>query len=195
MRIIGGIHRHRTLLGPKGTQTTRPITDRVKQSLFDRLMSLAVFGGPCLDLFSGTGSMGLEALSRGAPHCTFVERHRGSRSILEQNIEALRLTDEATVLSSDLSRGTWTSLLTHTPVELIFCDPPYEMAAADMETVTQIIELCTDLMVPEGILVLRTDDRAVPSVVEGWLKPVAFAYGSMRLFLYERQGPETDAED
>ena len=72
MRIIAGTHRGRTLLGPEGDDVTRPITDRVKENLFNRLHSLGVIGyGRVLDVFAGTGSMGLEALSRGATHCTF----------------------------------------------------------------------------------------------------------------------------
>ncbi|MHC4996742.1 MAG: RsmD family RNA methyltransferase, partial [Planctomycetota bacterium] len=77
MRIIAGDHRGRRLLGPEGKNTTRPITDRVKVSLFDRLAAAGrIEGAVVLDLFSGTGSMGLECLSRGARHVTFVDRDR-----------------------------------------------------------------------------------------------------------------------
>ncbi|MBL4701339.1 MAG: RsmD family RNA methyltransferase [Phycisphaeraceae bacterium] len=102
MRIIGGTYRHRKIQGPVGDQTTRPITDRVKQSVFDRLAVLGVFEGPALDLFSGTGSMGLEALSRGCSHCTFIDRNRSARDILESNIKMLEAEDQVTVMGSDI---------------------------------------------------------------------------------------------
>ena len=80
MRIIGGIHRSRHLHPPRDIHTTRPITDRVKVALFDRLWDAGLLeGGSVLDIFSGTGSLGLEALSRGMDHCIFIERDKYSR--------------------------------------------------------------------------------------------------------------------
>ena len=102
MRIIAGKHRGRKLLGPKDETTTRPITDRIKEILFNRLMSLGFLGeGNVLDIFAGTGSMGLECLSRGADHCVFVERDHDARSRLEQNIDALDLKQRSRIIASD----------------------------------------------------------------------------------------------
>lgn len=186
MRIIGGEYRHRTIQGPKGDQTTRPITDRVKQSVFDRLAVLGVFEGPCLDLFSGTGSMGLESLSRGCSHCTFIDRDRSARQILEDNIKELGCADRSTVLSADILGGAWATMLRYQPMDVVFCDPPYVMAREQMDRVARIIELCHPITDAGGVLVLRTDEFAQPAEVTGWKLAETLVYGAMRVFLYYR---------
>jgi len=101
MRIIAGTHRRRPILGPPDEKVTRPITARVKEALFSRLVQARALPfveddpedqpGPiyALDIFSGTGSLGLEALSRGADHCTFVDRDRKARQLLAERGEAI----------------------------------------------------------------------------------------------------------
>lgn len=186
MRIIGGDYRHRTIEGPKGDQTTRPITDRVKQSVFDRLAVLGVFEGPCLDLFCGTGSMGLESLSRGSSHCTFIDRDRSARQILESNIKMLDCGDRSTALSADILSGAWAGMLTHQPMDVVFCDPPYVMAREQMDQVMHIISLCHPITDAGGVLVLRTDEQAQPQEMAGWKLAEKLVYGAMRVFLYYR---------
>src|SRR5580693_9482897 len=100
MRIIAGRHRGRKLLPPLG-DVTRPVTDRVKQSLFDILtpnLSEAVV----YDCFAGTGSMGLECLSRGAKHVTFFEADRSAVDRLRKNIETLGVKNRANIITGDL---------------------------------------------------------------------------------------------
>ncbi|MEO0586315.1 MAG: RsmD family RNA methyltransferase, partial [Planctomycetota bacterium] len=93
MRIIAGEHRGRRLVGPTDDRTTRPITDRVKEALFARLTAMGLFGdfeaGAVADVFCGTGSLGLEALSRGARRCVFVDRDRSALDGLRENLEVL----------------------------------------------------------------------------------------------------------
>ena len=139
MRIICGIHRSRKILGPReGDRTTRPILDRVKQALFDRLWAAGVFPladeeglivpqGNVVDVFSGTGSLGLEALSRGSDHCTFIERDSYAVNALKQNLATLGLADQATVLATDALAGVWLGLLPKRPVRVVFLDPPYDV--------------------------------------------------------------------
>ncbi len=100
MRIIAGEHRGRNLLAPEG-DVTRPITDRVKQSLFD-ILSPRIEGSRVYDCFAGTGSMGLECLSRGASHATFFEADRSALIRLAKNIDAIRATTQSTVVKGDL---------------------------------------------------------------------------------------------
>lgn len=196
MRIIGGIHRSRTLLAPRDSQTTRPITDRVKQSLFDRLWSGGWIGqeqgGNVADVFAGTGSMGLEALSRGANHCVFIEKDRHARLLLEKNIQALELHSQSTVLNMDALSGAWIGVLPSDarPLRVIFLDPPYVMLH-DQEFTGRIAHLiqafsAPDLMESNGLIVLRTDDRAQPPVAPQWPNLQSFAYGSMVLHFYQR---------
>lgn len=101
MRVIAGTHRGRNLVAPEG-RNTRPITDRAKESLFNVLGSR--FGGPgslpdldVLDLFSGSGSLGIESISRGARSCLFVEKDRAALSALRENINTLKLGDAARI--------------------------------------------------------------------------------------------------
>src|SRR5436309_11051741 len=100
MRIIAGEFRSRKLLAP-ATDATRPITDRVKQSLFD-ILSPRIEGARIYDCFAGTGSMGLECLSRGAAHTTFFESNRSATALLKKNIAVLRVQDRSTVIAQDL---------------------------------------------------------------------------------------------
>ncbi len=100
MRIIAGEHRGRNLLAPEG-DVTRPITDRVKQSLFD-ILSPRIEGARVYDCFAGTGSMGLECLSRGAAHATFFEGDRSALVRLAKNIESIRATGQSTMVKGDL---------------------------------------------------------------------------------------------
>ena len=98
LRVIAGELRGRKLLPPKDRDITRPITDRVKQSVFDFLASRAMFDQThVLDLFSGTGSLGIEAISRGARVTTFVDQDRGAIEQLEKNIDALGIRDHSRV--------------------------------------------------------------------------------------------------
>ncbi len=106
---------------PDGT-TTRPTADRVREAIFNSLYSLgAIEGARVLDLFAGSGALGIEALSRGAASATFVESERRARQVIERNLESLGFDDRSTVISADgpgyLDRAG--------PVDLLLLDPPY----------------------------------------------------------------------
>lgn len=127
MRIIGGTHRGTALAavgkGDAGAHL-RPTTDRVRESLFNVLLG-GRFGNPIadmnvLDLFAGTGALGLEALSRGAAHVTFVDSGRVAQKLIRENIAKLRRQSDTTLISSDASR-----LPQGDPCALVFLDPPY----------------------------------------------------------------------
>jgi 16S rRNA (guanine966-N2)-methyltransferase len=125
MRIVAGRLRGRTLAGPTGSQT-RPTADRVRQALFDMLLHAAwggrdmVEGVRVLDVFAGTGALGLEALSRGAAHVTFIEQDHAALVALRANIAACRVEDCCTVLAADALAASPSG----TP-SLVFLDPPY----------------------------------------------------------------------
>jgi 16S rRNA (guanine966-N2)-methyltransferase len=133
MRIIAGQFRGMPLAPPPG-DATRPITDRAKQSLFDNLQDCfaAEGGGVVLDCFAGTGSMGLECLSRGAKRAIFVERDRGALRALKENIASLGVGDRAVILSADAYAlaASPAMLAAGEPGEaprltVAFVDPPY----------------------------------------------------------------------
>ena len=125
MRIVAGTWRGRALAVPPGS-ATRPTADRVRQALFDMLLHApwggrdTIDGAHVLDVFAGTGAFGLEALSRGAAHATFIEHDRAALAALHANIAACRAQDRATVLPFD-------ALATPPgpPAGLVFLDPPY----------------------------------------------------------------------
>jgi len=127
MRIIAGRHRGRRLEAPPGNATTRPTADRVRQALFDMLWHApwagrgAVEEAAVLDAFSGTGALGLEALSRGAATAWFIERDRAALATLRANIAACREEGRAHILAADATRPPRAA----TPCGLVFLDPPY----------------------------------------------------------------------
>ena len=125
MRIVGGSFRGRPLAAPK-TDAIRPTTDRVRETLFNILQhqkSRPLEGARVLDLFSGTGALGIEALSRGARYCLFVEEGVEGRGLLRSNIEAFGLTGITRVFRRDAtSLGPAGAL---EPFDLLFADPPY----------------------------------------------------------------------
>jgi 16S rRNA (guanine(966)-N(2))-methyltransferase RsmD len=125
MRVIGGTARGRQLANFVG-QKIRPTPDRVKEALFSMLFSKRgpLTGQTVLDLFAGSGSLGIEALSRGAGHAWFVDRSRQAIDIIRQNLESCRLADRATTIMTDVWQGL-PSLGSFGPFNLIFADPPY----------------------------------------------------------------------
>jgi 23S rRNA pseudouridine2605 synthase/16S rRNA (guanine966-N2)-methyltransferase len=125
VRIVGGKFRGRPLVTPS-TNAIRPTTDRARESLFNVLAHSfpeKVEGARVLDLFAGTGALGLEALSRGARYATFVEESAEGRGLLRQNVEALGLQGHTKILRRDACQLGIVG--TMEPFDLIFADPPY----------------------------------------------------------------------
>ena len=187
MRIIAGTHRGRPLLPPKDAATTRPITDRVKEALFNRLHSLGALGpGRVLDVFSGTGSLGLEALSRGADHCTFVDQDRDAVHRLQENLDTLGLAGRADVKPTNARSSVWTLGLQADRVALAFLDPPYAMVADDPVAMDALMAALLPKLEPGGVIVLRTPTDIEPHELTGYDGPASFKYGGMTLHFYQR---------
>ena len=121
MRVIAGEWRGRPLVAPPG-QSTRPTADRVRESLFSMLASrMGSFEGLAVaDLYAGSGALGIEALSRGAAACTFVDQERGAIAALRRNLEALKSVERAKIVNSRVE-----SFASPQPLQLVFADPPY----------------------------------------------------------------------
>jgi len=159
MRVIAGRFRGAVLEAPLGTHT-RPITDRVKESLFNILGHR--FGSPgflpdiaVLDLFAGSGSLGIECLSRGARSCLFVERDRRALRVLRANLEKLQLSD----LARTVSENAWTMRIppaTRDGYGLVFVDPPYR-EVADPGRALGLLERVAPRLTAEGLAVFRHD--------------------------------------
>jgi 16S rRNA (guanine(966)-N(2))-methyltransferase RsmD len=156
MRIIAGEFRGRLLLGPEGLQT-RPITDRAKQSLFD-ILAPDIPGARAYDCFAGTGSIGLECLSRGAEHVTFFESDRSAASRLRRNIETLGVNDRSLVVAQDLFGWFSSNRGSHRQADLIFLDPPYRFLrdrAADLQRLAE--QMAKSHLSQDGMVIFRHD--------------------------------------
>jgi 16S rRNA (guanine966-N2)-methyltransferase len=165
MRIIAGEFRSRRILAPAG-EATRPITDRAKQSLFDILapqFDSARTARPArparvYDCFAGTGSMGLECISRGAAHATFFEADRSAAARLGKNIEMLGVRDRCGIVTGDLFK--WFQHQPPLPPAqrpcLIFLDPPYRFLREKPDPLKQLVaRMVSDHLSPDGMLIFR----------------------------------------
>ncbi len=155
VRVISGLSRGRKLIAPKGLDT-RPTTDRVKESMFNLIIPY-IPAKNVLDLFAGSGALGIEALSRGSEHCVFVDFGKEALSVVKQNLELSKQADKAEVFSVDslafLNR-------TSSSFDLIFLDPPYNKGL-----LTQAIRLIhqKNLLSENGIIVAESElDGEVP---------------------------------
>lgn len=152
MRIITGIAKGRKLKAPEGLDT-RPTADRVKQSLFN-IISSRIIDSDVLDLFAGTGNLGLEALSQGAKACTFIEFNKTTYKVLKENIEALSFKDKAETYSEDAVTVLRMLNKKNKIFDIIFLDPPYSKGLIEL-SVAEIEKL--GLLNKEGIIVSEYD--------------------------------------
>jgi 16S rRNA (guanine966-N2)-methyltransferase len=155
MRIIAGQLRGRRLI-PPADETTRPITDRAKQSLFD-VLSPIIEGAKVYDCFAGTGSMGLECISRGASSVTFFESDRSAVKRLRENISVLNVADQSVVVSTDLF-GWFEKSAAKAKIDLVFFDPPYRFLRERPDDLRALaIALTAKHLAENGVVVFRHD--------------------------------------
>ena len=157
VRIIGGTLRGRKLaFGPEGP--TRPMKDRVRESVFN-LLGTSVVGTWVLDLFAGTGALGLEALSRGATRALLLERHIPTAQTLKRNLVQLDLTERGTVQSAD----TFIWLRRFVPSEtipwLVFCSPPYDLFVERVAEMLALLDRLIELAPLQSQFVVESDQR------------------------------------
>jgi 16S rRNA (guanine966-N2)-methyltransferase len=164
VRIISGGSRGRRLTSPKG-QAIRPTSDRVKESIFNMLGG-EVEGKVVLDLFAGTGSLGLEALSRGARRVIFVEKAIHALRILKRNIAQCGMEDRSETLPKDVLRAIGILKTRGESFDLILMDPPY---ARGLVRLTWMKLSSEGIYHPGSTLVIEHDRREIlPSSVAGW---------------------------
>ena len=172
MRIIAGTHRGHRIAAPKGRET-RPTSDRVRESAFNLIGP--VDDADVLDLFAGSGAMGLEALSRGAASATFVESDRDACRTINANLDKLKL--NATVLCQDVLRAVSVERRTY---DLVLCDPPYDYDH------TRLLPHLARLLSDDGVLVYESAGREDPPEVPGLELRTSRKYGAARLTLFDR---------
>ena len=180
MRVIAGEAKGRRLRGPRGVQT-RATADKVKGALFN-ILADRIIGLRMLDLFAGTGAVGIEALSRGAAHVDFVESDEESVELLEDNLTACGFMDRASIHRSDAFR--FIKKEADAPYALVFADPPYY--AWQIKKLLPVLGR-GDILSPGGLAVVehfrKTD---VPEAIGRLRRLRTYEYGGTVLTFYER---------
>jgi len=177
-----------TLFGPKDL-TTRPITDRVKESLF-AILTPRLPDATVADLFCGTGSMGLEALSRGASHAFFVDLDRDALGRLQKNLTRLDFESQATVIRADIFRRGIPSIpdAEQPQVDLVFLDPPYRLSRRTKETdpLGKLLLRLADQLRHRALVVVRHEKNASLRPPYSTLHELDYReYGSMAITMLE----------
>ncbi|WP_210496951.1 16S rRNA (guanine(966)-N(2))-methyltransferase RsmD [Microvirga antarctica] len=178
MRIVGGRLRGRSLAGPK-SDAIRPTSDRLRESLFNVLQhgyDDAIAGVRALDLFAGTGAMGLEALSRGAAFALFVDEGAEARSLIRENVEALGVGGETRLFRRDATRLGAAAPVA--PFQLVFCDPPYGRDLAPKALVS-----CADggWLSPGALVVVEEAQSAPLTLPAGFVQLERRDYGDTQV--------------
>ncbi|HUF60695.1 MAG TPA: 16S rRNA (guanine(966)-N(2))-methyltransferase RsmD [Verrucomicrobiales bacterium] len=174
MRVIAGSAKKTHLLVPRGI--VRPTSDRVREAVFS-MLGERVPGAKVLDLFAGTGALGIEALSRGAGSAVFVEKNRRAAQSIRANLERTGLSSLASIACDDVS--TWMKRRPAGPFDLIFADPPYLRNAGPSPYAAALL-LSPDLprmIAPAGLLVLESPQSPAPAVAPPWRVRHARSYG------------------
>jgi 16S rRNA (guanine966-N2)-methyltransferase len=158
MRIIAGTHRGRTIETPDWPGL-RPTSDKLRETLFN-ILAPKIAGASMLDACAGSGAVGLEALSRGAAHVTFVERDLRAVRLIERNVTRCGMADRCAIIRADL--GHTTARVPHQAYDLIFLDPPYD---TEPEVVARVVG---EWLHPEGSLIVEhARRRTVPERIDG----------------------------
>jgi 16S rRNA (guanine966-N2)-methyltransferase len=188
MRVIAGDARGRRLSAPRGL-ATRPTLARVRESMFSRLSVRLDFAGlRVLDLFAGTGSLGIEALSRGAAHVTFVEFAHPALIALRRNLAALGLSERARVVKSEVLRGLETLAAQRGHFDLVLLDPPYRKGWGD-RVLPRLIDL--NLLAEDAWVATEVSRlEAAPSSIIGLERVSLATLGDHQIALYQRQSRE-----
>jgi 16S rRNA (guanine966-N2)-methyltransferase len=180
MRVIAGTAKGVRLGSvPAGT---RPLSDRAREGLFASLAS-DVLEARCLDLFAGTGAVGIEALSRGASHCTFVDRGRPQTAAIRANLRATRLEALADVVRAEVGAFLARSR-SGDPYDLVFLDPPYDLAGPPLEGCLAALAEGWVVGGEATIVMTRGHKSPLPAVPLHWTTRRQLRYGDSLLFLY-----------
>jgi len=187
MRVIAGTHRGRRLSGPRGI-ALRPTSDKVREALFS-ILGTQVSGSRFLDLYAGTGAVGIEALSRGAASVTFVESDPKAVQLLQKNLQTCQLVNRAQVCVGQtaifLKRKDWWG----GPYDVLFADPPY---ASPDELETLIHAWRPGLLSEHATVIIEQDSRTtLPSSIDHGTLVRRYVYGDTALYLYGLSASES----
>ena len=176
MRIVGGKYRGRTLVSFDGDKI-RPTGDKVRESLFN-ILQFKIAGANFLDLCSGTGAIGIEALSRGAKKVTFNDSSKESISVLKKNVEKLNI--DGNYFISNMTAQAFLTCTTD-KFDLIFIDPPYNSGLLN-----EILPLTANVLTENGIIITE-DEKSFSGAVDGLNKYDERKYGRVYLTFFKRE--------
>ncbi len=181
MRIVAGKYKAQAIEAPKGL-ATRPTLDRVRQALFNVLehgpAQVDFEGARVLDLFAGSGALGLEALSRGARFALFVDDQAAARAAIRRNVEALGLTGTTKIWRRDATKLGEAGRLT--PFDLVFCDPPHGKGLGERALAAAADGLW---LAPQGIVVLEERAGVEPALADAFAVIDRRRYGDTDIFI------------
>lgn len=181
MRITGGVHRGRIIKVPDGLEV-RPTQDRVREALFNIIQN-EIRGARFLDVFAGSGAVGLEALSRGAASAVFVERNPRHIAFIKSNSETLKLSPE--IIQADAYR--FLEVFSGAPFDIVYADPPYALGEEQgFETVLRNLA-DREVLKRGGLFIAETTFRIPATDLPGWDLCRDREYGKTRLLIWKRQ--------
>ena len=178
LRIIAGKYRHLQIKTPD-VDTTRPTTDKVREALMS-ILSFDIPNKDVLDLFAGSGALGLECLSRGANSCSFVDTNKNAYRVIKENIKSLKIEEETNVYLED-----YKSFLHNNKGKkfgLVFLDPPYKMKSVYNEIVNFLVE--NDMLTEDCVIVKECDEHF--SEDDRFRKYKTYKYGIIHISVYWR---------
>ena len=179
MRIVGGKYRHRLIVYPDDATHTRPTKDRVREAIFSAIGDITNYN--VLDLYAGSGAMGIEALSRGASHCVFVDNSVIAIKTIKENVTNLKIPNEEYEIIKN--RDLIALDLLKQKFDLIILDPPYEEGQYEL-----IVELLKekDLLSENAIIVMEANRPIILENID-YKKNKEYHYGEIMVFIYWRQ--------
>lgn len=183
MRIIAGSARGRTFDAPQGLDT-RPTLDRVRENVFN-ILQMKVRGAKVLDLFSGSGAMAFEALSRGAESAVLVDIDRQANAVQQRNAQKLQMADRCRLMNCSWEQALRTLTAQGERFGVVFLDPPYKM-----HDLTQVFSALAPLMAEDGVVLLEHEAKTFPSVCDGWYLYDSRKYGVAGVSFFRRAQEE-----
>lgn len=185
MRVISGQAKGTRLSTIKGMKI-RPTSDKVKEAIFN-IIFRDISGSQCLDLFAGTGALGIEALSRGASFCLFVEHSPQAISVIEKNLQKTKLIDSARIFKMNVDEFISNSSLEIDGYNLIFLDPPYKIKKIEIDSIINQLSSC-NFVKPNGrVIIEHSSEKELISQAGLLVKTDYRVYGDTAITIYTNE--------
>lgn len=181
MRIVGGTFRSRKISFPSDISITRPTKDRIREAIFSALGDIS--NTNCLDLYAGSGAMGLEAISRNAGRCYFVDNSKNAINVINENISSLGIKDKTKVIFKDDLNAIRDFILENIQFDIVFLDPPYIKNNYD-EIINYLLE--NNLLTESAIIVCEANRDICLTSLDKFKKVKNYKYGEIKITILWR---------